>query len=140
MAQTAGFRSERRTWREPLVINDIQLSPPTATGTATASAPVPVPAAAAAKPLRAISVPADQQLQLQVDESDLESAAVQVATEYFDEPDDQWCVRRGWVQTDAEGRQYVTVSSAPPVVILQYVHGRYRRMAGWHQQQNRYNR
>lgn len=135
MAQTAGFRSERRTWREPLVINDIQLSPPTATGTA----PVPVPAAAA-KPLRAISVPADQQLQLQVDESDLESAAVQVATEYFDEPDDQWCVRRGWVQTDAEGRQYVTVSSAPPVVILQYVHGRYRRMAGWHQQQNRYNR
>lgn len=137
MAQTAGFRSERRTWREPLVINDIQLSPPTATGTSTAAAPVPTPAA---KQLRAISVPADQQLQLQVDESDLESAAVQVATEYFDEPDDQWCVRRGWVQTDAEGRQYVTVSSAPPVVILQYVHGRYRRMAGWHQQQNRYNR
>lgn len=133
MAQTAGYESECRTWREPLVYNDIQQSP----ATATAAARVPVPAA---RPLRTIEVPADQQLQLQVDESDLESAAVQVATDYFDTPDDQWCVRRGWVQTDPEGRQYVTVSSAPPVVILQYVHGRYRSLAGWHQQQKRYNR
>lgn len=133
MAQTAGYASECRTWREPHAYNDEQQSPVPATATAGAT-PAPVPAA---RQLRTIQVPADQQLQYQVDESDLESAAVQVATDLFDTPDDQWCVRRGWVQTDAEGRQYVTVSSAPPVVILQYVHGRYRSLAGWHQQQNR---
>lgn len=131
MAQTAGIESECPTWREPLAFKDIHQLPVPATGTA-AAAPVP-----AARALRTIRVPADQQLQVQVDESDLESAAVQIATDYFDTPDDQWCVRRGWVQTDAEGRQYVTVSSAPPVVILQYVHGRYRNLAGWHQRYNR---
>lgn len=127
MAQTAGIESECRTWREPLVSNYKQSS-------------VPAAAATAASKLRRIRIPADQQLQLQLDESDLESAAVQLATDYFDAPDDQWCIRRGWVQTDAEGRQHVTVSSAPPVVILQYVHGRSRTLAGWHQQQKRYNR
>lgn len=136
MAQTAGIECECRTLRESLVYNDKQQSPVQATATAPA-APEPVPAA---RSHRTIRVPTDQQLRLQLDESDLESAAVQVATSYFDEPDDQWCVRRGWVQTDAEGRQHVTVSSAPPVVILQYVHGRYRSLAGWHQQQKRYNR
>lgn len=128
MAQTAGIECECRTLRESLVYNDKQQS---------TTAPEPVPAA---RSLRTIRVPTDQQLRLQLEQSDLESAAVQVATSYFDEPDDQWCVRRGWVQTDAEGRQHVTVSSAPPVVILQYVHGRYRSLAGWHQQQKRYNR
>lgn len=128
MAQTAGIECECRTLRESLVYNDKQQS---------TTAPEPVPAA---RTLRTIRVPTDQQLRLQLEQSDLESAAVQVATSYFDEPDDQWCVRRGWVQTDAEGRQHVTVSSAPPVVILQYVHGRYRSLAGWHQQQKRYNR
>lgn len=128
MAQTAGIECECRTLRESLVYNDKQQS---------TTAPEPVPSA---RSLRTIRVPTDQQLRLQLEQSDLESAAVQVATSYFDEPDDQWCVRRGWVQTDAEGRQHVTVSSAPPVVILQYVHGRYRSLAGWHQQQKRYNR
>lgn len=140
MAQTAVIESECRTWREPLAYKDNQQSPVSATAAATGPVPAPVPVPAA-RQLRRTRVPADQQLQqLQLDESDLESAAIQVATDFFDTPDDQWCVRRGWVQTDAEGRQYVTVSSAPPVVILQYVHGRSRSMAGWHQQQKRYNR
>lgn len=135
MAQTAVYESECRTWREPLAYNDKHKSPVSA-----ASGDPPLPVSGARPRLRTVRVPADQQLQLQVDESDLESEAVRVATEFFDTPDDQWCVRRGWVQTDAAGRQYVTVSSAPPVVILQYVHGRSRSMAGWHQQQKRYNR
>lgn len=128
MAQTSGLESESRSWREPLPCDNVKR---------------PEPNSRAKLRYRAIPVAGRterQLLQLQLDQSDLESAAANAATQYFDTPDDQWCVRKGWVHTDADGREYVTVSSAPPVVILQYVHGRHGPLDGWWQQQKRFNR
>lgn len=132
MAQATGLESESRSWRESLPCNNVD-RPESA---------VPVPAATTRPRSRAIPVAGGQRpLQLQLDQSDLESAATDAANQFFDTPDDQWCVRKGWIHTDADGRQHVTVSStAPPVVILQYVHGRYGPVDGWPQPPNRYDR
>lgn len=132
MAQATGLESESRSWRESLPCNNVD-RPVSA---------VPVPTTKP-RPRRAIPVAGgpEQLLQLQLDQSDLESAATDAASQYFDTPHDQWCVRKGWVYTDANGREHVAVSSnAPPVVILQYVHGRYGPLDEWPQQPNRYNR
>lgn len=134
MASTTGIATESRSWRESLSGNSIVERPVS----------VPVPSAATTESGRPRAIPvaggSEQLLQLQLDQSDLQSAAVKAATQYYDTPNDQWCVRKGWVCTDDNGREYVTVSSAPPVVILQYVHGRFGSFDGWPQQQTRYNR
>lgn len=130
MAQTSGLESESRSWRESLPSNNVER---------------PVSVQLPRSPPRSRATPVAgrterQLLQLQLDQSDLESAAIDAATQYIDAPDEQWCVRKGWIQTGEDGREYVTVSSAPPVVILQYVHGRSGPLDGWWQQQKRYNR
>lgn len=130
MAQTT-VETESRSWRESLPCNNVER-------------PLPVPVPSTAKP-RSGAIPvaggSERLLQLQLAESDLESAATDAATQYFDTPNDQWCIRKGWVYTDDNGEQQVAVSSeAPPVVILQYVHGRYGPLDGWPQQPNRYDR
>lgn len=134
MASTIGIETESRSWRESL------------SGNSTVERPVsvPIPSATTTESGRPRAIPvaggSEQLLQLQLDQSDLQSAAANAASQYFDTPNDQWCVRKGWVCTDDNGREYVTVSSAPPVVILQYVHGRFGSFDGWPQQQTRYNR
>lgn len=134
MASTIGIETESRSWRESLSGNNTVERPVS----------VPVPSAATTESGRPRAIPvaggSEQLLQLQLDQSDLQSAAANAASQYFDTPNDQWCVRKGWVCTDDNGREYVTVSSAPPVVILQYVHGRFGSFDGWPQQQTRYNR
>lgn len=133
MAQATGLESESRSWRESLPCNYVD-RPESA---------VPVPPARPRS--RAIPVAGGQRpaqlLQLQLDQSELESAAADAASQFFDTPDDHWCVRKGWIHTDADGRKHVTVSStAPPVVILQYVHGRYGPLDEWPQRPNRHDR
>lgn len=134
MASTIGIETESRSWRESL------------SGNSTVERPVsvPIPSAATTESGRPRAIPvaggSEQLLQLQLDQSDLQSAAANAASQYFDTPNDQWCVRKGWVCTDNNGGEYVTFSSAPPVVILQYVHGRFGSFDGWPQQQTRYNR
>lgn len=135
MAPTTGIATESRSWREPLsgnttVERPISVSVPSAAAAAESGRPRAIPVAGGS----------EQLLQLELDQSDLQSAATNAAIQYFDTPNDQWCVRKGWVSTDDNGREYVTVSSAPPVVILQYVHGRFGAFDGWPQQQTRYNR
>lgn len=138
MAQATGLESESRSWRESLPCNNVDRPE--------SAVPEPVPTTTRPRS-RAIPVVGGQRrnaqlLQLQLDQSNLESAAADAARQFFDTPDDQWCVRKGWIYTDAEGREHVTVSStAPPVVILQYVHGRYGEpLDGWPQQPSRYDR